>query len=1203
MAELRLDVKADATALDGLKWSVRDLQQDFKTLQGAITSSGDEHLRQLAAAAKKQLGEVSSASRQLRNSVKQDSADISQAFGSIAPNLDKLVAAMDRSATAMERLAARRGAASQRIIRANQEEAASAQKASANEVAAAKATEAAELEALRAALAAAQASNKRSSLRSSAGGRASDPAQEVERFGERAHAVTRGVAAGFDNMWLSYGKYALYTAGAYAAIAGLRSAMSKGLELDDRSRFISALDQDSKSPLGSAKISDSLVQASKEIGVASATDLAGTLRALVQAGLPASDSLRLLGTTAKYATIEQVDAKQAGEELIGTLNNFGLVSKDNAALTEHNFKRTGDVVAYVANSTTAGLSDVNTSFKNMIGVSSAFNVTLEEAAVLVQRLGAANIKSGAAGTIARNFLDDLLGKNSKAGATIRQKLGMEAFDPTKENWITYIDKLLAKLRELDGKQRIDVVGKLTDERGRKLANELLASTETLAQNLEKVRAGSTGALGNFWEKYTDGNAAVEVQKTQKAFDTLLATIGKDAAPVVSGLAQALREIFENKETLETLKLLVPEVAGLAAAGAKATIAIGDLGVKLATAPDAQAWFKFLGNLLGLLDRLGNAKLPGWMSGEGLSTSGAETAGSNFAGLTRNVAHRALGGALWDPIADQINGMEAKKVKARQDYARAQDDPQNKAVVAEFLKQGRKSAGLPEPAAFQFGYTKDVESPFKAPKVETFGDDTRSDRPRLGDGQHNAALDTVKRDRNAETAGRTALQSLIESIQAKTKAGTYEVDLEEQLAQYKRSKGLLQGDDEYADLMERLAGKRLDLAKTEQRSINEALAAFSGKSAENARYAGTKAGQEDIKARRQKAADAVTVQSEKIGHDKQLRTGKDAIDREAYPLQFGRELDKLKLNSARSLEEKREEYRLGLLDTGDQEAWKAGKSARSPYDSKIAEAKASLAQEKFGSSKYGDLNKYISQLNDAADAAERGAAAEERRQRALSRTAEKGAIQFFRQLREESENAAAWTQKGLNVALSHTTSALEELATTGHTNFHSFVSGMLQDLARLAAQKAAMQLISSISGATSGSAGWVGALVSAFSTKHTGGIAGGEYTGSKSVSPSVFLGAPRMHTGGIAAGEVPTILKAGEGVFTEGQMRKLSPVGAGGGSITIAPAISVTVTGGADRQQSQQQGAIVSKAVEQHVRAVVLQTLKDQKRTRGVLAGA
>lgn len=62
--------------------------------------------------------------------------------------------------------------------------------------------------------------------------------------------------------------------------------------------------------------------------------------------------------------------------------------------------------------------------------------------------------------------------------------------------------------------------------------------------------------------------------------------------------------------------------------------------------------------------------------------------------------------------------------------------------------------------------------------------------------------------------------------------------------------------------------------------------------------------------------------------------------------------------------------------------------------------------------------------------------------------------------------------------------------------------------------------------------------------HTGGIAGNASV-TRQVNSSVFQGVAKYHTGGIAGNEVPAILKRGEGVFTEGQMKAM-----GGSNVQI-----------------------------------------------------
>lgn len=70
------------------------------------------------------------------------------------------------------------------------------------------------------------------------------------------------------------------------------------------------------------------------------------------------------------------------------------------------------------------------------------------------------------------------------------------------------------------------------------------------------------------------------------------------------------------------------------------------------------------------------------------------------------------------------------------------------------------------------------------------------------------------------------------------------------------------------------------------------------------------------------------------------------------------------------------------------------------------------------------------------------------------------------------------------------------------------------------------------------AGWVKGFISSW---HTGGVPGLDAPAYTHALPSgLFAGAPRYHSGAIAGDEVATVLQRGEGVFTEGQMKKLAP---------------------------------------------------------------
>lgn len=95
-------------------------------------------------------------------------------------------------------------------------------------------------------------------------------------------------------------------------------------------------------------------------------------------------------------------------------------------------------------------------------------------------------------------------------------------------------------------------------------------------------------------------------------------------------------------------------------------------------------------------------------------------------------------------------------------------------------------------------------------------------------------------------------------------------------------------------------------------------------------------------------------------------------------------------------------------------------------------------------------------------------------------------------------------------------------------------------------KAMGMMMGSMSGvAGSGYDKALGASVSgssAYFTHHKGGIVGLEPSGVVHAMASIFNKAQKLHSGGIAGDERAIIAKKGEGVFTEGQMKALSPAG-------------------------------------------------------------
>jgi TP901 family phage tail tape measure protein len=137
-----------------------------------------------------------------------------------------------------------------------------------------------------------------------------------------------------------------------------------------------------------------------------------------------------------------------------------------------------------------------------------------------------------------------------------------------------------------------------------------------------------------------------------------------------------------------------------------------------------------------------------------------------------------------------------------------------------------------------------------------------------------------------------------------------------------------------------------------------------------------------------------------------------------------------------------------------------------------------------------------------------------------------------------------------------TSAFREFASgtkTAAQAWQDFAQSFLWWCAEMMIKWAAMKAMGMMMGGTTGGGSWdsaLGATVSgssAFFSHHKGGIVGLESSGVVHAMASIFNKAQRLHSGGIAGDERAIVAKKGEGVFTEGQMKALSP---NGGNLNI-----------------------------------------------------
>lgn len=158
--------------------------------------------------------------------------------------------------------------------------------------------------------------------------------------------------------------------------------------------------------------------------------------------------------------------------------------------------------------------------------------------------------------------------------------------------------------------------------------------------------------------------------------------------------------------------------------------------------------------------------------------------------------------------------------------------------------------------------------------------------------------------------------------------------------------------------------------------------------------------------------------------------------------------------------------------------------------------------------------------------------------------------------DEADDMASKAERGVTSMFKSMEDALVSFVTTGKLDFKSMADSIIADMVRMQIQSS---ITKPLAGALGGFLGDIAGSIfgapssgASTATAHTGGVIGTDTLRMRSVSPAVFVNAPRFHTGGIVGNEVPIIAKQGEAVFTPGQMKLL------GGALQSKPNVNVSV---------------------------------------------
>ncbi|MBC7481280.1 MAG: phage tail tape measure protein [Rhizobacter sp.] len=427
-----------------------------------------------------------------------------------------------------------------------------------------------------------------------------DAEQRLTKHSNDLHSATRGLASGFNAMWLTWGALAPLMAGAAISHA-FTSAIKKGSEFGQTLATIQNLAEQTTPEMRG--INTAILDLGKGGSTQGPQAIADALKTLALAGLNARDQLAALKPALNFSIAGDVALNQGAETLIAVSTAFGYTANDLSVV--------GDVIAKAAAVSMSSVTDMSAAFRVASAVAQQYGVSLTDAATSLSVLAQINIKGTAAGTAMRQMYSELFGSSKKARAILKDVLQIDAFDGATnamKPMIQIYAELSAGLDRYSAKSQQMILQNMGNERG----------TKSLAANLTAFRSevtaagGAAGDATNQLKKMQEqlqeapgftATAAIAMSLTAlnqmkmvgNTLETVLIEAFQKVEPSVILVSRMLREAFASPEFASGIQTLVNSVMSLVTvlvenAGAIVTVAklfavytAGTIGMSLGTA--------------------------------------------------------------------------------------------------------------------------------------------------------------------------------------------------------------------------------------------------------------------------------------------------------------------------------------------------------------------------------------------------------------------------------------------------------------------------------------------------------------------------------------------------------------------------------------------------------------------------------------------
>lgn len=397
-------------------------------------------------------------------------------------------------------------------------------------------------------------------------GNAAAAATDLGRFSTQAgdaHAAVRGLASGFNLLWLTWGNLGPLMAGAALSNTFMKSA-KEGMQVAHTMEVIGTLGEASKDQVSA--LHGELLRLGST-GVRGPIEIANAMQTLVLAGVKVNDVIKETKNVLDFSVAGTTSIENAADVLVSVTTAFGTGAAG--------FTRTADIIMRAAADSKASVESFGEAMKTASVVGEQYGATQEDVAALISLLANLGIQGSAAGTAIRNMYADLSGRTQKT-AKIMQRFGLD-FRDANGNMLPLLQtvgQLSKALHQMDPKGAKDFLQAILSERGGKAMVAALADynkqivtaeghTNELAERIAKLqKAQGDSALAAARLGETTQSAW---QRAAASMSTTLDKVFAGMEPQLYRMANSMTALFNDPGFIAGLSAIGSGIASLGAA--------------------------------------------------------------------------------------------------------------------------------------------------------------------------------------------------------------------------------------------------------------------------------------------------------------------------------------------------------------------------------------------------------------------------------------------------------------------------------------------------------------------------------------------------------------------------------------------------------------------------------------------------------------